>query len=156
MLDFNIQLEDDKVVLRPLSREDIGELEELASDPDLWRYYTHDLSQREELEAWYLPAFLSERLQFVVLDKTSGKIIGSSALGNFSPRDGRIEIGWTWLGKSYQGRGFNQSMKKLMLTYCFESLGLERVEFKTDVLNMAARKALRNINAIEEGVLRRR
>ncbi|EMS31963.1 GCN5-related N-acetyltransferase [Mariniradius saccharolyticus AK6] len=154
MLDFNIQLEDDKVVLRPLSREDIGELEELASDPDLWRYYTHDLSQREELEAWCLPAFLSERLQFVVVDKTSGKIIGSSALGNFSPRDGRIEIGWTWLGKSYQGHGFNQSMKKLMLTYCFESLGLERVEFKTDVLNMAARKALRNINAIEEGVLR--
>jgi RimJ/RimL family protein N-acetyltransferase len=45
-------------------------------------------------------------------------------------------------------------VKKLLLTFCFENIGLARVEFKTDVLNVQARKALKNIGAIEEGVLR--
>lgn len=154
MLDFNINLEDEKVLLRPLSKEDLGELQELAADPELWKYFTHDLSHKEGFEKWCLPAFSKERLQFVVVEKATGRIIGSTAFGNYSQRDGRIEIGWTWLAKSYQGQGFNQSMKKLMLAHCFESMQLERVEFKTDVLNLAARKALKNINAIEEGVLR--
>lgn len=154
MLNFDLSLEDDIVVLRPLTRDYFSELKELAADPELWKYFTHDLSNSDGFEAWCLPALSSERLQFVVIEKATGNIVGSTALGNFSARDGRIEIGWTWLGRNYQGQGFNQSMKKLLLTYCFESLNLERVEFKTDVLNIAARKALRNINAIEEGVLR--
>lgn len=154
MLDTSIRFEDDRVILHPIAKEHLGELENLAADPELWKFFTHDLSNTDGFEAWCLPAMSGERLQFVVIEKSSGKIVGSTALGNFSPRDGRIEIGWTWLGRDFQGQGFNQAMKKLLLTYCFESLNLERVEFKTDVLNVAARKALRNINAIEEGVLR--
>jgi RimJ/RimL family protein N-acetyltransferase len=154
MLDFETILEDERTFLRPIAEGDLDELRRLASDPDLWKFFTHDLSQPDGLEAWVLPAFAHERLQFVAIEKASGRIAGSSALGNYSSKDGRIEIGWTWLGKHYHGSGLNQSMKKLMLTHCFESMEIERVEFKTDVLNIAARKALKNINAIEEGVLR--
>lgn len=154
MLDFDLVLESERLLLRPLKSEDIPDLLALTSSPDMWRFYTHDISTEEGMDSWAKPAFGKERLQFVVIDKTSGALTGSTAFGNFSPRDKRIEIGWTWLGKDYQGTGINQEMKRMMLSYCFESLELERVEFKTDVLNIQARKALRNINAIEEGVLR--
>jgi RimJ/RimL family protein N-acetyltransferase len=154
MIDFSLKLENESVLLRPLEKRDLSHLLILASHSDMWRFFTHDLSTQEGLENWALPAFENQRLQFAIIDNSNGKIIGSTAFGNFSERDSRLEIGWTWLGLEYQGMGFNAQVKKLMLTYCFESLGLERVEFKTDVLNIPARKALKNINAIEEGVLR--
>lgn len=154
MIDFNLRLENNFVLLRPLEKTDLPHLLVLSSNPEMWRFFTHDLSTKEGLSDWALPAFEKQRLQFVIIEKSTGAMVGSSAFGNISERDSRLEIGWTWLGLDYQGKGINAQVKRLMLTYCFESLGLERVEFKTDVLNVQARKGLKNINAIEEGVLR--
>lgn len=154
MIDFNLRLENVSVLLRPLVKEDLPALLVLSSNPEMWRFFTHDLSTEEGLATWALPAFQKQRLQFVIIEKTTNKIVGSTAFGNVSERDSRLEIGWTWLGKNSQGVGINTQVKKIMLTYCFDILGLERVEFKTDVLNIQARKALKNIGAIEEGVLR--
>lgn len=153
-LDFNLFLEDDQLLLRPVEVTDVNKLSELTSSPELWKFFTYDLSQSEEFNAWLKPAFEKQRLQLVAMEKSGHQLIGTTAFGNYSERDKRIEIGWTWLGKPYQSIGHNQTMKKLMLTYAFEFMELERVEFKTDVLNLQARKALKNINAIEEGVLR--
>jgi RimJ/RimL family protein N-acetyltransferase len=74
--------------------------------------------------------------------------------GNLSEPDRRLEIGWSWLGSDFRGRGINRWVKFLLLEHAFEDLGAERVEFKTDVLNLQARAGLRNIGAVEEGVLR--
>ncbi len=46
-------------------------------------------------------------------------------------RDKRVEIGWTWFGPEFWGKGLNIQVKSLMLKYCFEVLDFERVEFKT-------------------------
>lgn len=154
MIDFNLKLENESVLLRPLEEADLPPLLVLASNPEMWRFFTHDLSTLEGLTLWAMPAFEKQRLQFAIVEKSTNSIVGSTAFGNISERDGRLEIGWTWLGSEYQGAGINSQVKKLLLTHCFEVLGLERVEFKTDVLNTQARKALKNIGAIEEGVMR--
>lgn len=154
MLSSDLILENEKVLLRPLSRQDFSLLQALTSDPETWIYFTYDLSIVEEFEKWAEPHFSGERLQFTVIEKATGKVAGSTAFGNFSARDQRIEIGWTWLGKSFQGTGINQAMKRLMLDYCFGELKLMRVEIKTDVLNMPARIALLKFGAKEEGILR--
>jgi RimJ/RimL family protein N-acetyltransferase len=150
----NIVLENEAVLLRPIQEADLPVFLELTADQDLWRFFTNDLSTLAGLEEWAKPAFNKERLQFTIIDKLTGNIVGSSAFGNLSVRDQRVEIGWTWIGKNYQGTGINSQVKRLMLTHCFESMDMIRVEFKTDVLNLQARKALKNIGAIEEGVLR--
>jgi RimJ/RimL family protein N-acetyltransferase len=154
MIDFNLRLENESVILRPLEEADLPPLLVLSSNPEMWRFFTHDLSTLEGISEWARPAFEKQRLQFAIIEKNSGDIIGSTAFGNISERDSRLEIGWTWLGVGYQGTGLNAIVKKLLLTFCFENIGLARVEFKTDVLNVQARKALKNIGAIEEGVLR--
>ena len=127
---------------------------ELTQDPALWTYFTHDLSTLAGLEAWAAGHFAGDRFQFVVVDQASQQLLGSTGFGNYFPRDQRIEIGWTWLGKSAQGTGTNREMKAFMLQYAFYELGMLRVEFKTDVLNLPARKALLRIGATEEGILR--
>lgn len=154
MLDRQLILEDHLVLLRPMLREDLPLLQNLSTDPGMWIYYTHDLSVPDQFEEWAAPHFLEERLQFTVIDKSSLQIAGSTGFGNFFPRDHRIEIGWTWLGKDFQGSRINPAMKTLMLNYCFDTLKQKRVEFKTDVLNVPARKALLKLGATEEGILR--
>jgi RimJ/RimL family protein N-acetyltransferase len=65
-----------------------------------------------------------------------------------------VEIGWTWLAASAQGRGINAEAKLLLLGYAFETLGVARVDFKTDARNERCRAALAAIGATFEGVLR--
>lgn len=154
MLPRDLVLQNDRILLRPLQQEDIPVLLELTQDPTLWTYFTHDLSTLTGLEAWAAGHFAGDRFQFVVVDQGSKQYLGSTGFGNYFPRDQRIEIGWTWLGKAAQGTGTNREIKSLMLTYAFKELGMLRVEFKTDVLNLPARKALLRLGATEEGILR--
>jgi RimJ/RimL family protein N-acetyltransferase len=154
MLAKDLVLQSERIILRPLEQEDLPALLELTQDPTLWTYFTHDLSTLAGLEAWAAGHFAGDRFQFVVVDQGSQQLLGSTGFGNYFPRDQRIEIGWTWLGRAAQGTGTNREMKSLMLNYAFKELGMLRVEFKTDVLNLPARKALLRLGATEEGILR--
>jgi len=158
MLDFDLVLKNDLVLLRPLVYDDYSSFEQLTGDRSMWIYFTSDLSIRQELKAWINDAIEDTRskirLAFAVVDRSSGIAVGSTSFGNISNRDKRLEIGWTWIGREFQGRGINDSMKFLMLKYAFETLEFERVEMKTDVLNIHARRALLRIGATEEGILR--
>jgi RimJ/RimL family protein N-acetyltransferase len=154
MLARDLILESDHILLRPLQVADFPALLPLTQDPSLWTYFTHDLSTLAGLETWAAGHFSGDRLQLVVIDKRSGKLLGSTGFGNYFPQDQRIEIGWTWLAKAFQGTGINAQMKSQMLQYAFEKLGMLRVEFKTDVLNLPARQALLRLGATEEGILR--
>lgn len=158
MINSNIVLENKYVKLRPMVKEDLEYFVEITNDESIWFYFTNDLSKPDELKEW-VEAGISEtankkRLAFTIIDKANNIAVGSTSFGNISYRDKRIEIGWTWLGKEYQGKGINDQVKFLMLEYCFENNDFERAEFKTDVLNVAARKALKRIGATEEGTLR--
>lgn len=138
--------------------EDFNSFERLTDDQSMWIYFTSDLSDRSELQNWIDTALLDMknkyRLAFTVIEKSSDNPVGSTSFGNISYRDRRIEIGWTWISREFQGKGVNSQIKYLMLKYAFETIDFERVEIKTDVLNLPARKALLRIGATEEGVLR--
>lgn len=145
----------DSLYIRPIRKADLDEMYLSTSSPEMWDYFTADLSNKEELEAWIESAINNkERLALTIIDKSHNKIIGSTSIGNISARDKRAEIGWTWIAKDYQGKGFNATVKYLLIKYLLEECGLERVELKTDVLNIPARKAMIKIGLVEEGILR--
>lgn len=155
MIDFNKTFETDRVLLRPISLEDLDEMTPLCASSEMWYYFTADLSSKDELEKWIKEAIsLPKRLALTIIDKATGKIAGSTSLNNYSENDTRIEIGWTWVAKEFQGTGLNAHVKNILLNYCFAEAGIERVELKTDVLNMPARKAMQKIGLVEEGILR--
>jgi RimJ/RimL family protein N-acetyltransferase len=154
MFNTNLVLENDQILLRVITEQDFSLLQDLANDPSLWIYFTQDLSVESDFLKWVEPALKGKRFQFVVIEKSSNSIVGSTAFGNYSQADQRIEIGWTWLGKAFHGSGINRQMKLLMIRYCAEVLKLKRVEVKTDVLNLPARNALLKMGFVEEGILR--
>jgi len=158
MIDFNISLENDNILLRPMQPSDVEEYYKVTALKPMWIYFVSDLSVLSQLKDWVKTALEQKeqhtRLPFTVIEKSTDKVIGSSSFGNISYHDSRIEIGWTWLASEFHGKGVNHQVKQLMLYYGFETLNMQRIEFKTDVLNIAARKALKKIGCFEEGVLR--
>ncbi|MDX5421884.1 MAG: GNAT family N-acetyltransferase [Hymenobacteraceae bacterium] len=159
-MNFNsdVILENDLVLLRPVSESDLPQLEAIALDEDIWRFMPSRISNRQELSAWMQAALQDRknklRYVFVIVDKVTGNIAGSTAFGNISDRDKRLEIGWTWLGRAFRGTGMNKQVKFLLFSYAFELLQYERVEQKTDVLNLRSRRAMLKTGATEEGILR--
>src|SRR5215510_978450 len=154
----NLKLETDKVILRPLQHVDIESFARIANEPSLWKYFTLLLNNPVELQRWVEIALKEreeeKRIPFTIIEKATNEVCGSTSLGSISYYDKRIEIGWSWLGKHYQGTGINFHAKFCMLSYAFDVLDWERVEIKTDNLNERAKQGLRKIGAKEEGVLR--
>lgn len=153
-----LRLETDKVILRPLQHLDIAAFSQITNDDSLWKYFTFLLNDQTELQRWVETALKEreegKRIPFTIIEKTTGAVCGSTSLGSISYYDKRIEIGWSWLAKHYQGTGINFHAKFSMLSYVFDVLDWERLEIKTDNLNERAKQGLRKIGAKEEGVLR--
>jgi RimJ/RimL family protein N-acetyltransferase len=146
------------VRLEPLCRADVARLLPVASDRELWRLTREDGSSVEELTAYIERALASQAdgtaLPFVIVHQLTGGAVGSTRLGNYERADRRIEIGWTWIGRPWQRSAVNTEAKLLLLTHAFETLGLRRVELKTDVLNEQSRRAILRLGATQEGIFR--
>jgi RimJ/RimL family protein N-acetyltransferase len=156
--DLNISLESDRVLLRPLQLEDEEALQLIADDDSLWIYGLQDLSNPGELNK-YIRKALEDRdnettAVWVIIDKKTNKVAGCTRLAEISWKDERGQIGWTWIGRDFQGSGLNKEMKFLILSYGFDVLGLNRIEFKADERNHQSRQALLSIGATREGILR--
>jgi RimJ/RimL family protein N-acetyltransferase len=151
-------LEGSHVRLEPLASEHLDGLCEVGLDPELWRWTVSRIATRDDMKA-YLQTALAEAgqgsaLPFATVERSSGRVVGSTRFANADRANRRVEIGWTWIGRPWQRTSVNTEAKYLMLRHAFEALDLIRVEFKTDVLNERSRRALLRIGATEEGVLR--
>lgn len=152
------ELENGHVLLRPVREQDRAALHAIAMSPQIWRYFIMRIESDADFNAFFDLGLADQaagrRVVYCITDKRSGQVAGSMSLCNMSEPDARLEIGWSWLGHDFQGQGINRWAKFLMLAHAFEDMAAERVEFKTDRLNIQARHGLCNIGAREEGTLR--
>lgn len=151
-------LQNQKVILRPLQQSDEELLWPIAQEKELWIYGLKDLSIRENLRQ-YIQSALADRAAghcavWTIVEAASGRVAGCTRLAEISWKDERGQIGWTWIGKEFQGSGLNKAMKYEVLKYGFETLGLNRIELKADERNVQSRKAILKLGATEEGTLR--
>lgn len=151
-------LENAHALLRPIVATDRQSLHAIAMDPDIWRYFVTLVETDADFDALFDGMIedhrTGRRAVYHITDKHSGLAAGSMSFGNLAEADSRLEIGWSWLGREFRGRGVNRWAKYLLMEQAFERMDAERVEFKTDRLNVRARHALVNIGAAEEGMLR--
>jgi len=154
-----ILLENEFVRLEPLKMSHLDFLVPIAEQtPDLLKFSPSPFGDRAALQD-YIQIALDEksnlnRHPFVIFDKQKDKYAGSTSFADISAKNQRLEIGWTWIGKDFQGTGLNKNCKFLMLRYAFEILAFERVEFKADSRNLQSRRAIEKIGATYEGELR--
>ena len=154
-----IVLEGTSVRLEPMTLDHLSGLAEVGLDPEIWRLTTVMIQTAEEMRGYVESALELQRagatLPFVTIERSTGRVVGSTRFGNYDPANRRIEIGWTWIARPWQRTAVNTEAKYLMLTHAFERLHCVRVELKTDVLNSPSRQAMLRIGAREEGILRK-
>jgi RimJ/RimL family protein N-acetyltransferase len=154
-----VTLEGSFVRLEPMTVEHHAGLTAIGLDPEIWRRAIAPIRTPEEMRSYMDAALQLQRegtaLPFVTVERSSGRIVGSTRFGNYDRANRRIEIGWTWLAPAWQRTVTNTEAKYLMLTHAFDRLGCVRVELKTDVLNSQSRNAILRIGAKEEGILRK-
>ncbi|MFY0607899.1 MAG: GNAT family N-acetyltransferase [Cyclobacteriaceae bacterium] len=151
-------LENHAVRLTPFQKGDWQLLQELAKDPHLWGHFPEDLSKEGALQNWTDSKLkLMETgswLPYLVYSKTYNQYVGMTCYLNIDEAHGGLEIGGTWYGSKFHGTDVNPNCKLLMMTNAFESLNMQRVEYKTDALNERSRRAITKLGAKQEGILR--
>ena len=151
-------LEGSKVRLEPLDASHIPALMEIGRQEAIWGFISINGADNAILSAHLKSAMLKratgEQYPFTVIDKVTGKVIGSTLFHNIFPEHRKLEIGWTWYDPAYWRTGYNRECKLLLLTYCFETLKTIRVQLVTDENNHRSRTAILGIGATFEGILR--
>jgi RimJ/RimL family protein N-acetyltransferase len=153
-----VMLEGQHVRLESLTKEHVAGMAEVGLDEELWNWIPTPVRTAPEMAA-YVDAALKEQergvsLPFALVEKSTGRPIGSTRYGNIDRVHYRVEIGWTWVAPAWQRTAVNTEAKYLLLRHAFETLGCIRVELKTDSLNERSRAAILRIGAREEGIFR--
>ncbi|WP_373518075.1 GNAT family N-acetyltransferase [Pricia sp.] len=153
-----IELEGEKVKLVPLGKAHKDGLLNAAADGKLWELWFTSVPSAATIDT-YIEQALNQKqngseFPFVVLDKNSGDIIGSTRYYNVQPEHRRLEIGYTWYARKYQRTGANTECKYLLLKYAFEDLNCIAVQFLTNWHNLRSRAAITRLGAKQDGVLR--
>lgn len=147
------------VRLEPLTLAHGDALAAFAHEPSIWSWMPTRALDRSALDAWIGEALAGERagttLPFATVLLAENRVVGSTRFMNISARDGRMEIGATWVGLPYQRSVVNTEAKLLMLQHAFETLGATRVELKTHSENVKSRRAIERIGAMFEGIHRK-
>ncbi|MFC0864253.1 GNAT family N-acetyltransferase [Sphaerimonospora cavernae] len=153
-----VVLEGRVVRLTPLTLDHAPDLfTALGGDEEVWRWRPAPAPASEEGMRRHVAALLARpaTTQFAVVFKETGRAVGSTGYWDVSGFDESVEIGSTWYGRAYWRSAVNTECKILLLDHAFGTLGLTRVLFKTDILNLRSQAAIERIGGVREGVLRR-
>ncbi|ATW46918.1 GNAT family N-acetyltransferase [Streptomyces peucetius] len=148
-----------QVRLEPLTHDHHDGLCEAIRDGELWNLQVTLVPHPRDVRAFVDDALAARhagtQLAYATIDLATGRIAGSTRFMAVNLPNRRLEIGFTFLGRTWQRTAVNTEAKLLMLTHAFETLGMNRVEFLTDVRNRASRAAITRLGATHEGILRR-
>jgi len=144
------------VQLEPLNESHRNELYNAAQDERIWSYTVKAFGDR--FYRWFDKAIhcyeQQQHLPFIVRHLPSKKIVGSTRYYDISIEHKRLAIGYTWYIPDVWATHVNPESKLLLLTFAFDELNMNRVEFVTDSRNTRSNAAIKKLGAIEEGILR--
>ena len=151
--DLQPHLKGELIELRPLAPADWEDLFAVASDSLIWEQHPERDRYKENIFKDFFREALESGGAFVVIDKKTQRIIGSTRFYGFDPEKSEIEIGWTFLARKYWGGQFNAEMKRLLLNHAFKFV--ENVVFFVGETNFRSQKAMEKIGAIKLGTATR-
>lgn len=152
-------LENERVILSPLTIDNYEKLISIASQDKLVQYSPSDIATHAGLKNYVETALEQQKagtsIPFIVYDRKNNAFAGCTRLMHINFKNKVLHIGSTWIGREFQGTGLNTQMKELMLAYAFTTMNFEKVEFRVDERNVASRKAVEKLGCILEGILRK-
>jgi RimJ/RimL family protein N-acetyltransferase len=156
---IDVILEDERLLLRPLVQADVENLSAYVMDePTLWKYALTPITTTQEFQQYIATALEARGLQtaypFIVFDKLQNKYVGSTRFYDIQLEASTTQLGYTWYSEKTWGTGLNEHCKLLLLSFAFETIGFERIEFRADNRNKRSIAAMQKIGCTVEGILR--
>src|SRR5437870_13319096 len=144
-VDLQPILKGDLIEWRPLRPDDFDALFSAASDPLIWEQHPESDRYQRDIFQKYFDGALESKGAFAIIERKSGRIIGSSRYCNLDLANNEVEIGWTFLERQFWGGIYNRELKQLMLNHAFRFV--DRVLFVVGEKNLRSQKALQQIGA---------
>lgn len=150
-MNFNIQpiLENEHMILYPLQENDFEDMYLVASDPKIWEQHPNKDRWKKDVFRNFFEGAMQSKGAFKIIDKTTGKIIGSTRYYHYDETKNHILIGYTFYGTSCWGKGINPMVKKLMLDYIFQFVS--KVQFHIGASNQRSQIAIGRLGAEKIG-----
>lgn len=126
------------------------------SPKENWTYMAIDPFEDYESYQSYMQKQIESRdpCFFAILDKKSGKVVGTFALMRIDVANRVIEMGWIVYSKAIQRTRISTEVQYLMMKYVFEELQYRRYEWKCDSLNEPSVRAAKRLGFHYEGTFR--
>lgn len=140
-------LQNEWVQLVPLQVTDFEVLYAVAADPLIWEQHPNKLRYKQEVFQNYFDGAIQSKGAFLILETKSKEVIGSSRLYDYNEKDSSLLIGYTFIGRNFWGKKYNQALKKCMLDYAFQHVN--SVYFHIGACNIRSQKAIEKIGAIK-------
>ncbi len=146
---FSVQtpLENENYKLVPLQESDFEPLFQIASDPKVWEQHPNKDRYKKEVFNVFFDGAMESKGAFLITDKVTGEILGSTRFYDYNEKDNRISIGYTFYGTQSWGKGINPEIKKMMLDYIFQFV--DKVHFHVGKVNIRSQKAMERLGGIK-------
>lgn len=125
-------LEGDCVRMTLLAEKDFERLFEAGSDPLIWEQHPAKNRYTEVNFRKYFLDALETGSSFLVEDRISGKVIGSTRYYDYDAAQDSVCIGYTFLTREFWGGLYNREMKTLMLDFAFQHISLVLFHISAD------------------------
>ncbi|MFC4213317.1 GNAT family N-acetyltransferase [Pedobacter lithocola] len=147
-MDFDLQpsLKNDLITVIPLKDEDFDSLYAVASDPLIWEQHPNKDRYKKSVFETFFKGAIESRSAFIVYDNITGEVVGSSRFYDFEENNS-IVVGYTFIGRKFWGKGYNASLKKLMLDYAFQLV--DKVILHIGATNFRSQKAAEKLGAVK-------
>jgi RimJ/RimL family protein N-acetyltransferase len=153
-MSFNLQpvhLRNERVALHPLLESDFELLYPLAADPLVWEQHPNPNRYRQADFETYFQGAMASKGAFLVVHAQTGEPLGCTRFLDYDASARVVQIGYTFFGRNYWGKGYNPATKRLMLDYAFQYV--DRVEFYVGINNLRSRIAMERLGAVKTGTV---
>ena len=154
------RIEGQYVVIECLSKDkhgaDLYEVYGPDSPVDMWTYLFQNPAQNQAEWSQKLDQMLAaqDRFHYAIVDKESGKTLGTFALMRIDRNTRVIEVGAVTYSPKLKRTRLATEAQYLLARYVFEGLEYRRYEWKCDSLNQPSRRAAERLGFIYEGRFR--
>lgn len=150
-MNLNLQpvLENDSAILSPLQEADFEALYAVAADPKIWEQHPNKDRWKKEVFRTFFEGAMQSKGAFKIIDKSTGKLAGSTRIYDYNEQENSVMIGYTFYGREHWGKGMNHAVKTLMLDYLFQFVSL--VYFQIGANNFRSQIAISRLGAKKVG-----
>ncbi len=149
---MNLQptLQNDLILLRPLSDSDYDPLSKAASDPLIWETHPQPNRFKPEVFRHFFKEAMDSNGALVIVDKKINKIIGVTGFYDYLKQTSSVIVGFTFLERKYWGGVYNSEIKKLLINHALSFV--KTIYFQVGISNLRAQKSLEKLGATNTGV----